>query len=150
MSDAPPAAARDLRSFLQLLESTGRLRRVTAAVDKDSELACIARWAMESTPHQDAYAILFDNVVGTKLYGYVDQPNITLPDGTVLKPSTAGKKAVYIPEDSWGIEGATATDIQFKRNGAGGGNDGSGAGQSPSGGVRESETDSTLSPSDGL
>ena len=52
----------DLRSFLNFLEESGRLRRVTKSVDKDWELACIARWAMESTSERDAYAILFEHV----------------------------------------------------------------------------------------
>lgn len=52
----------DLRSFLTYLDLNGRLRRVTKPINKDWELACIARWSMESTPEQDAYAILFENV----------------------------------------------------------------------------------------
>ena len=52
----------DLGSFLSFLEHFGRLRRVTKSVDKDWELACIARWALESTAEKDAYAILFENV----------------------------------------------------------------------------------------
>jgi UbiD family decarboxylase len=53
-----------LGSFLISLERSGRLRRVAKSVDKDWELACIARWAMESTAEKDAYAILFENVKG--------------------------------------------------------------------------------------
>ncbi len=52
----------DLRSFLSFLEGTSRLRRVTKCVDKDWELACIARWALECTSERDSYAILFENV----------------------------------------------------------------------------------------
>jgi UbiD family decarboxylase len=52
----------DLGSFLISLERCGRLRRVAKCVDKDWELACIARWALESTAEKDAYAILFENV----------------------------------------------------------------------------------------
>jgi 2,5-furandicarboxylate decarboxylase 1 len=52
----------DLRSFLQALEHSDRLRRVSKSVDKDWELACIARWALESTSEKDSYAILFENV----------------------------------------------------------------------------------------
>src|ERR1700733_5122448 len=54
----------DLGSFLISLERSGRLRRVAKSVDKDWELACIARWAMESTAEKDAYAILFETVKG--------------------------------------------------------------------------------------
>jgi 2,5-furandicarboxylate decarboxylase 1 len=52
----------DLSSFLAYLENSGRLRRVVKPVDKDWELACVARWAMESTTEKDAYAILFEHV----------------------------------------------------------------------------------------
>lgn len=52
----------DLGSFLDFLEHSRRLRRVGKFVDKDWELACIARWAMESTAEKDAYAILFEHV----------------------------------------------------------------------------------------
>jgi len=54
----------DLGSFLASLEHSGRLRRVAKPVDKDWEVACIARWAMESTAEKDAYAILFEDVKG--------------------------------------------------------------------------------------
>lgn len=52
----------DLKSFLSFLEQSGRLRCVRKPVNKDWEIACIARWAMESTREEDAYAILFENV----------------------------------------------------------------------------------------
>ena len=57
---APPFL--DLGSFVAHLEHSGHLRRVAKPVDKDWELACLARWAMESTPEKDAYAILFEHV----------------------------------------------------------------------------------------
>jgi 2,5-furandicarboxylate decarboxylase 1 len=62
MSKFPMAPFTDLGSFLAHLEHTGRLRRVTKPVDKDWELACLARWALESTPEQHAYALLFESV----------------------------------------------------------------------------------------
>ncbi len=52
----------DLSSFLSFLEQAGRLRRVGKPVERDWEIACIARWAMESTREENAYAILFENV----------------------------------------------------------------------------------------
>lgn len=61
-SNTPPFL--DLGSFLIFLEHSGRFRRVAKSVDKDWELACIARWALESTAEKDAYAILFENVKG--------------------------------------------------------------------------------------
>lgn len=57
-------ACRDIREMIQRLESAGRLHRVACPVDKDTELACIARWAMESTPENELYALLFENVSG--------------------------------------------------------------------------------------
>lgn len=54
----------DLPSFVAHLEGTGRLRRVKTAVDKDTELACIARWAMEGHRDEQAYALLFEQIRG--------------------------------------------------------------------------------------
>lgn len=62
MSVFPVAPFLDLRSFLTYLEHTGRLRRVSKPVEKDWEIACLARWAMESTAEKDSYALLFENV----------------------------------------------------------------------------------------
>jgi len=62
--NASTAPFRDLGSYLARLEQTGRLRRVSKLVNKDWELACVARWALESTPEQNAYALLFENVQG--------------------------------------------------------------------------------------
>ena len=62
MSALPVAPFLNLRSFLTHLERTGRLHRVSKLVDKDWEIACLARWAMESTPEKDSYALLFENV----------------------------------------------------------------------------------------
>ncbi len=62
MTSAPTPPFLDLGSFLALLDASGRLRRVRRSVDKDTEIACIARWAMESTHDEDAYAILFESV----------------------------------------------------------------------------------------
>ena len=52
----------ELRAFLEHLEASGRLHRVCKPVDKDWELACIARWALECTAEVDAYAILFEKI----------------------------------------------------------------------------------------
>jgi UbiD family decarboxylase len=56
--------ALSLRDHLEDLESHGRLRRVERPVDKDWEIACIARWALEATREEDAYAIRFERVIG--------------------------------------------------------------------------------------
>ncbi len=58
------AAHLRLRDYVEDLASLGWLREVDAPVDKDWEIACIGRWALESTDEDDAYAIRFNRVVG--------------------------------------------------------------------------------------
>ncbi len=62
MTAPTPPPFLDLGSFLSFLEQSGRLKRVVKPVDKDWEITCIARWAMESTPEDNAYGLLFENV----------------------------------------------------------------------------------------
>jgi 2,5-furandicarboxylate decarboxylase 1 len=62
MNPSPKAPFLELSSFLAHLDQIGRLRRVSKPVEKDWEIACLARWALESTPEQNAYALLFENV----------------------------------------------------------------------------------------
>jgi 2,5-furandicarboxylate decarboxylase 1 len=64
MSGSAQAPFLNLASFLAHLEQIGRLQRVSKPVEKDWELACLARWALESTPEQNSYALLFENVKG--------------------------------------------------------------------------------------
>jgi 4-hydroxy-3-polyprenylbenzoate decarboxylase len=55
--------ARDLRQFLTLLEQRGQLKRITAAVDPDLEVAEIAnRLLLAGGP-----ALLFENVKGASM-----------------------------------------------------------------------------------
>ena len=54
---------RDLRGFLSLLESRGQLRRITAPVDPDLELAAIADRVLS----RGGPALLFENVVGSSM-----------------------------------------------------------------------------------
>ena len=54
---------RDLRGFLNLLEQRGRLRRITAAVDPDLELAAIADRVLA----RGGPALLFENVIGSSM-----------------------------------------------------------------------------------
>ena len=56
-------ATRDLRGFLQLLEERGQLRRITAAVDPDLELAAIADRVLAA----GGPALLFENVIGSSM-----------------------------------------------------------------------------------
>ncbi|MEB3331424.1 MAG: UbiD family decarboxylase [Synechococcaceae cyanobacterium] len=54
---------RDLRGFLRLLEERGQLRRITAAVDPDLELAAIADRVLA----MGGPALLFENVIGSAM-----------------------------------------------------------------------------------
>ena len=54
---------RDLRGFLELLEQRGRLRRITAPVDPDLELAAIADRVLSL----GGPALLFENVIGSTM-----------------------------------------------------------------------------------
>ena len=56
-------APRDLRSFLTLLEERGQLRRITAPVDPDLELAAIADRVLAA----GGPALLFENVIGSPM-----------------------------------------------------------------------------------
>ncbi len=54
---------RDLRGFLRLLEERGRLRRITAPVDPDLELAAISDRVLSC----GGPALLFENVIGSSM-----------------------------------------------------------------------------------
>ena len=54
---------RDLRGFLELLEQRGQLRRISAPVDPDLELAAIADRVLAA----GGPALLFENVVGSTI-----------------------------------------------------------------------------------
>ena len=56
-------ATRDLRGFLTLLEQRGQLKRITAPVDPDLELAAIA----DRVLGQGGPALLFENVIGSSM-----------------------------------------------------------------------------------
>ena len=56
-------ATRDLRTFIDLLEQKGQLRRVRALVDPDLELAAIADRVLAS----GGPALLFENVVNSSV-----------------------------------------------------------------------------------
>ena len=56
-------ATRDLRGFLQVLEQRGQLKRITAPVDPDLELAAIADRVLS----RGGPALLFENVIGSTM-----------------------------------------------------------------------------------
>src|SRR5205823_14347023 len=53
---------RDLRNFISLLEETGNLHRISARIDKNSELMPLVRWQYQGLPDNLRKAFLFDNV----------------------------------------------------------------------------------------
>jgi 4-hydroxy-3-polyprenylbenzoate decarboxylase len=59
----PRSAKRDLRGFLGLLEQRGQLRRITAPVDPDLELAAIADRVLA----RGGPGLLFENVIGSSM-----------------------------------------------------------------------------------
>ncbi len=54
----------DLREFMSKLEASGKLRRVSEQVDKDWEIAAVARVAFQSFPDPVRTALLFENIKG--------------------------------------------------------------------------------------
>ena len=59
----PQRSRRDLRGFMALLESRGQLRRISAPVDPDLELAAIADRVLA----MGGPALLFENVIGSPM-----------------------------------------------------------------------------------
>jgi 4-hydroxy-3-polyprenylbenzoate decarboxylase len=53
---------RDLRDFIDLLEETGNLYRITERIDKNSELMPLVRWQYQGLPDGQRKAFLFENV----------------------------------------------------------------------------------------
>ena len=54
----------DLREFLKKLESAGRLHHITKPVDKDWEIAAVAKVAFETIPEPRRPALMFERVNG--------------------------------------------------------------------------------------
>lgn len=54
----------DLRDFLKKLESAGKLHRITKPVDKDWEIAAVAKVAFDTIPEPRRPALMFENVNG--------------------------------------------------------------------------------------
>ena len=70
----PGPGTRDLRDFLKLLEERGQLRRITAPVDPDLELAAIADRVLAA----GGPALLFENVIGSSMPVAVNIPFLLL------------------------------------------------------------------------
>src|SRR5262249_41005869 len=61
---------RDLRDFISLLEETGNLHRISARIEKNSELMPLVRWQYQGLPDNQRKAFLFDNVTDPKGRNY--------------------------------------------------------------------------------
>src|SRR5690349_1255435 len=55
---------KDLREFLTRLESAGKLHRISKVVDKDWEIAAVAKVAFETIPEPRRPALLFERIAG--------------------------------------------------------------------------------------
>lgn len=53
---------RDLRDFIDLLEETGNLYRISDRIEKNSELMPLVRWQYQGLPDSQRKAFLFENV----------------------------------------------------------------------------------------
>ena len=57
-------AYRDFRDLIAVLEQRGKLRRVSKPVDREWEIACMARWMFQGLDEADRFGLLFENVEG--------------------------------------------------------------------------------------
>ena len=86
--------ARDLRGFIQLLEERGQLRRITAPVDRDLEVAEIANRMLQA----GGPALLFENVkdsafpIAVNLMGTVERICWAMNMENPLELEDLGKK----------------------------------------------------------
>jgi UbiD family decarboxylase len=58
---------RDMRDYLETLEQHDLLRRVTKQVDRDWEVACLAKWMYQALPVERRFGLFFQNVNGSNM-----------------------------------------------------------------------------------
>jgi UbiD family decarboxylase len=58
---------RDMRDYLAALEQQGLLRRVHRPVDRNWEVACLAKWMYQALPTDRRFGLYFDNVQGSSI-----------------------------------------------------------------------------------
>jgi UbiD family decarboxylase len=58
---------RDIRDYLATLEQNDLLKRVTAEVDHNWEVACLAKWMYQALPVERRFGLLFQNVKGSDI-----------------------------------------------------------------------------------
>lgn len=76
----------DLREFITVLESAGKLIRVTRAINKDTELQPLVRLQFRGLKDEDRKAFLFENVTDAKGNQY---------NGSVLVGGLSGSTEIY-------------------------------------------------------
>ena len=57
---------RDMREYLEFLESAKNLRRIKASVNKDTELMPIVRWQFRGLPEEERSGFLFEDVYDSR------------------------------------------------------------------------------------
>ncbi len=77
---------KDLRHYVEVLESRGKLIRITAEINKDTELHPLVRWQYRGLPEKDRKAFLFENTTDIKGRKY------SIP---VLVAAHAGSREIY-------------------------------------------------------
>ncbi len=61
---------RDFREYLKRLEQIGKLRTISAAVDKDREIHPLVKWQYRGLEEADRFGFLFEKVVDRKGRSY--------------------------------------------------------------------------------
>ena len=58
---------RDMRDYLATLEQQGLLRRIDREIDRDWEIACLAKWMYQALPMERRFGLYFQNVKGSSI-----------------------------------------------------------------------------------
>ena len=66
MTTQNPKTYSDLREFLQVLETNGKLLRIKRAINKDTELHPLVRWQFRGLNEEQRKAFLFENVTDAR------------------------------------------------------------------------------------
>ena len=55
---------RDIRDYLDTLETRGKLKRIKKGVDPTWELACLARWMFQALSAEERFGFFFEKING--------------------------------------------------------------------------------------
>ncbi len=58
---------RDMRDYLAVLEQQGCLKQITREVDRNWEVACLAKWMYQAMPAEERFGFYFQNVKDSKI-----------------------------------------------------------------------------------